>query len=144
MKALDIDQVRAFNRYYTRVLGLLDRHLLDSKFTLPEVRVMFEIYHHKHITSTELKDLLAMDKGYLSRMLLKFEKKGLVRKKNSESDGRMQQLFLSDKGEKEFLVVNRLSQNQIAELLAGLSSQDVTRLVGYMLGIKGILAKVTP
>ena len=143
MKAQDIDQVRAFNRYYTRVLGLLDKRLLNSKFTLPEVRVMYEIYHHKQIASSELKDLLGMDKGYLSRMLFSFEKKGLIRKKSSDLDGRVQLLSLSDKGEKEFLVVNRSSENQIAEMLSCLSAQDVTRLVGYMLGIKGILEKVT-
>ncbi len=143
MKAQDIDQVRAFNRYYTRVLGLLDKRLLNSKFTLPEVRLMYEIYHHKQIASSELKDLLDMDKGYLSRMLFSFEKKGLIRKKSSDLDGRVQLLSLSDKGEKEFLVVNRSSENQITELLSGLSGQDVTRLVGYMLGIKGILEKVT-
>jgi len=76
-------------------------------------------------------------------MLFSFEKKGLIRKKSSDIDARVQLLSLSDKGEREFLIVNRSSENQIAELLSGLPSQDVTRLVGYMLGIKGILEKVT-
>jgi DNA-binding MarR family transcriptional regulator len=142
MKKEEVQKIRAFNRFYTKVLGLLDKSLLDSSFALAEVRVLFEIYHHKQITSRELSELLGMDKGYLSRMLLNFEKKQLIIRKDNETDGRVQQISLSEKGEKEFLVVNQSSNNQIRELLAGLSGREIEQLIKNMEQIQDILSKV--
>ena len=123
------------------VLGLLDKHLLDSKFTLPEVRVMYEIYHREKITSKEIAELLGMDKGYLSRILLSFDNKKLIDRKANKVDGRVQEISLSAKGEKEFLAINLASENQVVELLSGLSSQEIDKLVGHMDEIQKILIK---
>jgi DNA-binding MarR family transcriptional regulator len=142
MKKEEVQKIRAFNRFYTKVLGLLDKSLLDSSFALAEVRVLFEIYHHRQITSRELSELLGMDKGYLSRMLLNFEKKQLIIRKDNEADGRVQQISLSQKGEKEFLAVNQSSNNHIRELLAGLSGREIEQLIKNMEQIQDILSKV--
>jgi DNA-binding MarR family transcriptional regulator len=142
MKMNAVNKVRAFNRFYTMVLGLLDKHLLDSKFTLPEVRVMYEIYHRKKITSKEIAELLGMDKGYLSRILLSFDNKKLIDRKANKVDGRVQEISLSAKGEKEFLAINLASENQVVELLSGLSSQEIDKLVSHMDEIQKILIKI--
>jgi DNA-binding MarR family transcriptional regulator len=141
MKA--VNKIRAFNRFYTMVLGLLDKHLLHSQFTLPEVRVMYEIYHQKKITSKEIAELLKMDKGYLSRILVSFDKKKLVERKANKIDGRLQEISLSAKGEKAFLALNLASENQIVELLSGLSSQEIEKLVAHMDEIQKILIKIS-
>ena len=125
------------------VLGLLDKHLLDSHFTLPEVRVMYEIYHHKKITSKEITELLRMDKGYLSRILLHFDNKGLIERKANKIDARAQEISLSAKGETAFLAINHSSENQIVELLSGLSSQEIEKLTGHMDAIQKILIKIS-
>ncbi len=125
------------------VLGLLDKHLLNSDFTLPEVRVMYEIYHRKKITSKEIADLLGMDKGYLSRILLSFDNKKLIDRKANKMDGRVQEISLSAKGEKEFLAINLASENQVVELLSGLSSQEINQLVSHMEEIQKILIKIS-
>jgi DNA-binding MarR family transcriptional regulator len=138
-----VNKVRAFNRFYTMVLGLLDKHLLNSDFTLPEVRVMYEIYHRKKITSKEIADLLGMDKGYLSRILLSFDNKKLIDRKANKMDGRVQEISLSAKGEKEFLAINLASENQVVELLSGLSSQEINQLVSHMEEIQKILIKIS-
>jgi DNA-binding MarR family transcriptional regulator len=138
-----VNKVRAFNRFYTMVLGLLDKHLLNSDFTLPEVRVMYEIYHRKKITSKEIADLLGMDKGYLSRILLSFDNKKLIDRKANKLDGRVQEISLSAKGEKEFLAINLASENQVVELLSGLSSQEINQLVSHMEEIQKILLKIS-
>jgi DNA-binding MarR family transcriptional regulator len=143
MKMNAVNKVRAFNRFYTMVLGLLDKHLLDSKFTLPEVRVMYEIYHRKKITSKEIAELLGMDKGYLSRILLSFDNKKLIDRKANKVDGRVQEISLSAKGEKEFLAINLASENQVVELLSGLSVQEIDKLVSHMDEIQKILLKIS-
>jgi DNA-binding MarR family transcriptional regulator len=143
MKMNAVNKIRAFNRFYTMVLGLLDKHLLDSHFTLPEVRVMYEIYHHKKITSKEIAELLKMDKGYLSRILLNFDNKGLIERKANKIDARVQEISLSAKGEKEFLAINHSSENQIVALLSGLSSQEIDKLTGHMNEIQKILIKIS-
>lgn len=125
------------------VLGLLDKHLLDSKFTLPEVRVMYEIYHRKKITSKEIAELLGMDKGYLSRILLSFDNKKLIVRNANKIDGRVQEISLSAKGEKEFLAINLASENQVVELLSGLSGQEINKLVSHMDEIQKILLKIS-
>ncbi len=143
MNKNDVHKFRAFNRFYTRVTGLLDRYLLDSNYTLSEVRVMYEIYHHKKITSKEICNLLGMDKGYLSRILLKFSKSGLLFRKTARNDGRAQEISLTEKGEKAFLVVNRATENQIAELLSGLTKQETQELTAHMDGIQRILSRIS-
>jgi DNA-binding MarR family transcriptional regulator len=142
MHAKDIENIRAFNRFYTKILGLLDKHLLGSQFTLPEVRVMYEIYQHKKIGSKQIADLLGMDKGYLSRMLLSFEKQDLIERKADKKDGRAQEISLTAKGKKEFINLNNLSENQIAALLSTLSAPEIKALVDHMDGIKTILQKI--
>ncbi|HEX6432495.1 MAG TPA: MarR family winged helix-turn-helix transcriptional regulator, partial [Niastella sp.] len=137
------NKIRAFNRFYTMVLGLLDNHLLDSHFTLPEARVMYEIYHQKKITAKEIAELLKMDKGYLSRILVSFDSKKLIVRKANKMDGRVQEISLSAKGEKEFLAINLATENQVVELLSGLSGLEIDKLVGHMDEIQKILIPIS-
>jgi DNA-binding MarR family transcriptional regulator len=75
-----IQDIREFNRFYTRLIGLLDGHLLDSNYSLAEARILYEIYTGKQISASQIVSTLNMDKGYVSRILKKFEKEGLISK----------------------------------------------------------------
>ena len=83
-----IDAIRAFNRFYTRQIGVLSEGLLQSPLSLTEARVLYEIANRDKPTATELLQELKLDPGYLSRILSKLEKRGLVRRSASRSDGR--------------------------------------------------------
>lgn len=142
MRKKHIDEVRAFNRFYTRVIGLLDKHILDSKYSLPEVRIMYELYHNPGCTSKEIIDELNIDKGYFSRILLSFQKSGLIKKQVSKSDGRSQMLSLSKKGEAEFLKLNETQNEQVKNILEKLPVDKREELVTHMTEIKNILSDI--
>ena len=139
MKQTNIEEIRSFNRWYTGIIGLLDAHVLDSAFNLPEARVLYELYHQDGIQAGEIIALLGLDKGYLSRMLDQFAKKGLIGRKRSVEDGRVQHIHLTAKGRKEFEVLNRASVAQVEGLLAPLPETDRGRLVHHMNEIKRII-----
>ncbi|WP_150271247.1 bifunctional helix-turn-helix transcriptional regulator/GNAT family N-acetyltransferase [Paenibacillus tepidiphilus] len=115
-----IPAIRNFNRFYTKVLGLLDKQLLDSDFSLPEARVLYEIGNTEYCTAKLLTERLNMDAGYLSRMLKRFEKLGLIHRVPSEKDGRSFFLYLSSPGEETLSNLNTLSEEQIQNLVAGI------------------------
>ena len=93
-----IEDIRRFNRQYTKVLGLLNSGYLDSKFSLTETRILFEVYSHNGCTANDLCTALDLDKGYMSRTLKKFVRDGLLRRSASEQDGRAQHIFLTEIG----------------------------------------------
>lgn len=131
-----IRQIRGFNRFYTNVLGLLDQHILDSSFSLSEVRVLHEIEKTEGCTSRLLAQRLCMDSGYLSRIIRRFEKEGMIVKTRSEEDGRAYLLEVTEEGRRKMQVLNHLSDVQIGALIAPLSESSQQRLADNMLYIE--------
>ena len=142
MKATHIAEVRAFNRFYTGIIGVLNEHILDSQFSLPEVRVLFELYHNGAMSASDLISLLHIDKGYLSRLLKQFEKKKLVRRKQSKEDARSSLVELTEFGRKEFEKLNKVQDARIITILNQLSAKECRKLLLHMNSVKSILSKV--
>jgi DNA-binding MarR family transcriptional regulator/GNAT superfamily N-acetyltransferase len=115
-----IARVRAFNRDYTRRIGVLSEGLLDSPYSLTEVRVMYEIAHREAVTAGELAQDLELDKGYLSRILKRFEAKKLLARNAAPEDARRQYLRLTPAGMRVFTPIELRTQEQVRTLLAGL------------------------
>jgi DNA-binding MarR family transcriptional regulator len=135
-----IAQIRAFNRFYTAFIGVLDKHYLNSGFSLTEGRILFEIYHQPAgITASALIETLHLDKGYLSRMLRQLEKRRLIEKKKAANDKRSFYLFLSRKGKLEFEKLNVATQEHAAQLLVPLKNAQIINLINYMEAIRQIL-----
>lgn len=131
--------VRAFNRFYTGVLGVLDEGLLDSPYSLTEARVLFELARADATEVTELRRSLGLDAGYLSRLLARFEADGLIARRRSATDARRQVISLTPRGHEVFADLDTRSSKQIGELLGALTEADQRRLLGAMDTIGALL-----
>src|SRR6202171_5301707 len=90
-----IAAVRAFNRFYTRKLGVLDQQLLKSPFSLSEARVLYELAHREDPAAKAIGIELGLDPGYLSRIIQNFDENGLITRKTLPSDRRQYRLSLT-------------------------------------------------
>ena len=131
--------VRRFNRFYTRLMGLLHEHLLASAFSLTEVRILYELAHRPALTASDLCRELGLDAGYLSRVIAGFEKKGLVEKTRSPADGRVTQLELTEAGRATFQPLEDASQREVVAMLEKLSVPEQRQLVSAMGEIESLL-----
>lgn len=127
-----IQTVREFNRMYTKVIGVLDEHILRTPYSLTEVRVLFELSQRDSVPVTVLRQTLSLDPGYLSRLLARFESDGLVARERSADDGRAQVVALTATGKDVFGKLDNLSSDQVGQLLAGMSEENQRSLVQAM------------
>lgn len=134
-----IQDVRRFSRFYTALLGTLDEHLLKSSLTLAEARVLYEIAMSSDGAASGLADRLRLDPGYVSRLLARFEQRGLIRRRRSAEDARQAIISLTATGKKEFATLDRRSNEQVAAMLAPLSAEQRRRLTGAMAAVETIL-----
>jgi DNA-binding MarR family transcriptional regulator/N-acetylglutamate synthase-like GNAT family acetyltransferase len=134
-----IAAVRAFNRFYTRKLGVLDQQLLKSPYSLSEARVLYELAHREDLAAKEIGIELGLDPGYLSRIIQNFDDNGLITRKPLPSDRRQYRLSLTAKGRQAFAKLDRSSHDDVAAMLAALPSGDGIRLTGAMAMIERLL-----
>lgn len=137
-----VDAVRQFNRFYTGRLGLLRERLYGSAFSLPQMRVLYEIAHRPKVTAAELARDLNMDPGYLSRQLRRFCEEGLVKRTASPHDGREQLLLMTAKGRKAFGPCEEASRREVAEMLSHLGPQGLAEVASAMQRLERLLAPV--
>jgi DNA-binding MarR family transcriptional regulator/GNAT superfamily N-acetyltransferase len=134
-----VSAVRAFNRFYTRKLGVLDQQLLKSPFSLSEARVLYELAAHDGLAAKQIGIELGLDPGYLSRIVQKFDEDGLITRKPLPADRRQYQLGLTAKGRQAFARLDRSSQDETAAMLATLPRGDGPRLIAAMATIERLL-----
>ncbi len=135
----NVDAVRRFNRFYTRRIGVLEEGLLHSPFSLSEVRVVYELAHRERPTAAALADDLRLDPGYLSRILRRFGKLGILRREPSVEDGRERLLSLTAKGRRVFDQLDARQNDQVAALLSPLPSAGQRRLVEALSTVEQLL-----
>ena len=131
--------VREFNRFYTRVIGVLDGGLLDTPYTLTEARVIFELAQREQVEVTTLRRRLGLDPGYLSRILSRYESDGLIIRSRSTTDARRQVVRLTATGRSAYQTLDERSARQIQAMLEGLADEEQRRLLGAMATISDVL-----
>ncbi|GIH96517.1 MarR family transcriptional regulator [Planobispora siamensis] len=134
-------EVRAFNRFYTEVIGVLDQGMLGTPYSLTEARVLFELDRQGRMEAGELRRLLGLDAGYLSRILSRFTADGLVARERSAADARRQVIVLTEAGRATFKAIDERSAQDVRALLDGLAGEDRRRLIASMATIEEILGR---
>jgi DNA-binding MarR family transcriptional regulator/N-acetylglutamate synthase-like GNAT family acetyltransferase len=134
-----VEAVRRFNRFYTKRIGVLEEGLLQSTFSLTEARVLFELAHAEAPTATALAGELGLDPGYLSRILERFRKGGLLSRAPLPMDRRRSLLALTEKGREAFALLDVRSRDEIRAMVGELTVADQDRLIEAMREIESLL-----
>jgi len=134
-----VDAVRAFNRFYTRRIGALGERLLDSPFSLAEMRVLYELAHRRAPTATDLCGDLGLDAGYLSRILQRFRRRGYLQREASRADARRRHLRLTPRGRRAFAPYEARARREVRAMLTRLPASRQTHVLGAMRTIERAL-----
>jgi len=131
-----IAAVRRFNRFYTRQIGVLAEHLNRSPFSLAEARVLYELAHQDRTTAAALGTALGMDAGYLSRIMARFERRGLVARRRSRTDARRMPVGLTREGRAAFARLDTAAQGDVRAMLDRLPLASQRRVVDAMRAVE--------
>ena len=132
-------QVRAFNRFFAVKIRVFNRYVFGTPYSLVEGRIIGEIGRNAGCTANRIADALQMDKSYLSRVLAKLEDAGLISKSVSENDNRKKHLNLTESGLVLYDELERLSDDQVDDMLAGLDAEQTKQVLLSMRTIQSIL-----
>jgi DNA-binding MarR family transcriptional regulator/GNAT superfamily N-acetyltransferase len=129
------DAVRQFNRFYTRRIGALGNAHLGSEFSLTDMRVLYELAHRDRPTASEIGEALGLDRGYLSRTLRAFQKRGLVQATHGD-DRRRRHLTLTEAGKKAFAPLERGARADVVGMLEPLTDEQQQLVLAAMQTIR--------
>ena len=124
--------VREFNRFYTNVIGLLRGKYLDTPYTLTEARLLFELAQRDVSEVADLRRVVDIDAGYMSRILARFEADGLIGRQRSQADARRQEIRLTGAGHKTVDCLDARSAEQTSAMLADVRDEDLRQLLDAM------------
>lgn len=138
--ALEIARFRRFNRNYTKFLGTLGEGFLGTEYSLAEARLLYEIGAGSEARAKDIADSLGLDRGYISRVLARFENDGLLKRTPAKDDRRYADLTLTAKGRAVFRKLNARSDAQAKPLLAALNRSQRTQITVAMRTIEELLS----
>lgn len=136
-----ISEIRKFNRFYTVNMGFLNSEYLDSKYSIAETRILFEIKIHQNCIQNDIVQTLHIDKSYLSRIVQRLCAKGIVEKIKSDDDKRTTRITLTEMGNAETERLIQLTNQQIKEQIIGLSPDECNELCTALNTVISILGK---
>ncbi len=135
------EEIRKFNRFYTRVLGLVNQYSETSLFSLLESQILYEIYSRDVCIQNELCEFFSIDKGYMSRILNKFSNQGLIMKKPYDQDKRKVRLVITPKGKEQTKDLVDSSNFYVNRMIKDIPTSELNKLIASMKTIEDILNK---
>ncbi len=139
MSEKNIQDVKRFNRFYTRTMGLFNIYTDESPYSATEALILFEISTRKDATAAYLSNYFLLDKSYMSRILKHFERDGLIVKSFSEEDRRIQYIELTDIGGEALNSLADKASLNVQSMIDGISEEEIEVLIESMQKIEKIL-----
>lgn len=136
-----VEEIRKFNRYYANVLGKIDQEIYNDPFPLTEARVISELHDKKGSTATEIRENLGIDRGFMSRIVQKFEDENVIIKVQSLDDKRQYLLYLTAHGEEIFSRLVENANREVGNMVHTLTTNDLSKLTLAMKTIESLLSK---
>lgn len=134
-------KIRDFNRFYLSVMDFYENNYLKSEYSITESRVLYEIYEHGECSADHIAKQLHIDKGYLSRIIKRFENREILQRKKSETDARFYKIHLTDVGSRIVEELIQKSNQEIADMIRVLPENECIQLEEAMDTISRILAE---
>jgi DNA-binding MarR family transcriptional regulator/predicted GNAT family acetyltransferase len=119
--------LRRFNRTYTQRVGALDESFLGLGWPLGASRLIFEI-GGSGTTVRDLRERLDLDSGYLSRLLRRLGRAGVVEVRPDPADRRRRLVTLTPEGRRVRRELDRRSEEHAASMIAPLTGRQRDRL----------------
>ncbi|MET7552175.1 bifunctional helix-turn-helix transcriptional regulator/GNAT family N-acetyltransferase [Streptomyces sp. NPDC005500] len=142
MDAMQINQVRRFNRTVTERVGALHDHYLGRDRPIGEARLLWEISEQGKDVR-RLRERLGLDSGYVSRLLRSLETEGLVTVQPQSQDRRVRTVQLTEAGRAERALLDNRSDELAGSLLEPLNAAQRSRLVAAMTEVDRLLTAAT-
>ena len=130
--------LRAFNRFHTRLTGVLDSSFMGSGLSLAEARVLFEIAHRQPALAADIRAELRLDPGYLSRIVARFESRGWV-ERGRGADARQRPISLTESGRAFFGALDARTQEHAAASVGHLAANERAALVAALATVTRLL-----
>lgn len=139
----EISEIRAFNRFYTGQIGILDSGHLQTRFTLGEARLIWEVARSGATSAAELARIMQLDPGQLSRMVAKLKAEGYLELTPNPRDRRQSDISLTREGQVAFVALDAASNEVIESLLETVPAERRAALVAAMRTIRQVLVDET-
>lgn len=136
-----IREIRKFNRFYTVNMGFLSLNYFNSKYSMVETRILYELKIHRICIQNDIVKTLHIDKSYLSRIVQRLCEKGIVQKIKSDDDKRTTRITLTEKGNAETERLIQFTNQQIKAQIIGLSPEECNKLCTALDTVISILGK---
>ena len=142
MESVDfVERIRKFNRFYANVLGKIDQEIYNKPFSLTEARIITEMNLQNGCTATEVREKLGVDRGYMSRIIQKFEEENIIFKRQAADDKRQYLLYLTENGKKIYNDLVENANREVGKMIQDISGRDLSKLVKSMELIESIFTK---
>lgn len=135
-----IADVQGFNKVYLNLCKQIDDAILQAGYSLTEKDVLLEISKTERCTANILIHQLHIDRSYMSRMIAKFEKNGLIEKTASKTDSRVRYIRLTETGRQEFNRLSDIQSGQIQKIFEKLNEHDQNSVWSSMVMIRNKLS----
>ncbi|HLR74764.1 MAG TPA: MarR family winged helix-turn-helix transcriptional regulator [Virgibacillus sp.] len=135
-----IEEIKHFNRFYLRMMGLFSQYSDKSSYSSTEAMILYEISSKEDCTASYLANHYGFDKGYISRIINNFTNQGLIERRPSKKDRRVQFLKLTEKGEEVLGVLSKEANAHVKEMIKNIDNDELSELIHSMQRIKQLLS----